>query len=334
PGTAGGPPWQLLLDTARPTDGDTEALALGTSYELAGRSLVLLCQSGEEWAVQYGRSNTPEIAPPLAPLLGGPTPEQRTISGTVVTIASFSSPQLDNQRDILVYLPPGYDEGNARYPVLYAQDGQNLFDEATSFGDEWAIDETMQALAAHNIEAIVVGIPNMGARRLEEYSPFVDAEHGGGQGDAYLAFVAETLKPHIDRSFRTQTEPAATILLGSSMGGLIALYGVVQRPEIFGTAIVLSPALWFADSAILPVIEQAAPPRGRIYLDVGTDEGENTLAHTRRLRELLLARGMSRDEQLRYHEALGDTHSEAAWASRIGDALIWVLGANNTGAAA
>jgi isoamylase len=330
PGAVGGPSWTPLLDTARPENSEGEPLAVGAAYPLEGRSLALLCQSGEAWAAQYGRSDTPAVAPPTAPLLGGPSPEQRTVSGTVLTIASFASPQLDNRRDILVYLPPGYDEGADRYPVIYAQDGQNLFDEATSFAGEWRVDETMQALAGRGVEAIVVGVPNMGERRVDEYSPFVDGEHGGGKGHSYLAFIAETLKPQIDGSFRTRPEPEQTTLMGSSLGGLIALYGLFHRPESFGNAIVLSPSLWFADRAIFDAIEQAVAPAGRLYLDVGTGEGERALADTRRLREQLLTRGVLPAERLRYHEAEGDSHNEAAWAARIADALSWILASRDS----
>jgi isoamylase len=326
PGAAGGPDWHALLDTARPHDRGEAPIAVGSSFQLEGRSLALLCQTGDTWSAQYGRGEAPAIAPPLAPLLGGPSPAERTVAGTLLTIASFVSPELDNRRDILVYLPPSYDEGAGRYPVIYAQDGQNLFDEATSFADEWRVDETMEALAKQGIEAIVVGIPNMGERRSAEYSPFVDKTQGGGQGDAYLAFLVETLKPYIDRSFRTRPEPQHTAIMGAALGGLISLYGYLQRPATFGMAVVLSPTLGLADGAIFGTAENARLQGGRLYLDVGTDEGEAMLAGARRMHELLRARSKAPDEQLSYHEAEGDTHNEAAWRTRVAGALTWILG--------
>ncbi|NTW01200.1 MAG: glycogen debranching protein GlgX [Oscillochloris sp.] len=330
PGAVGGPTWTPLLDSARPDMRDETALLVGATYELSGRSLALLCQPGDMWAAQYGRKESPAVAPSLAPLLGGPTPAQRTISGTLLTIASFASPQLDNQRDILIYLPPSYDKSTNRYPVIYAQDGQNLFDEATSFAGEWHVDETLEALASQGIEVIVVGIPNMGERRVDEYSPFADAEERGGRGDAYLAFIAETLKPYIDRSFRTRTEPEHTGLMGASQGGLISLYGILQRSDVFGIAVVLSPALGFADGAIFAMIGQIVLPPGRIYLTVGTAEGEIARAQARRLRDLLLAKGAIPDLQLRYYEAAGGSHNEAAWSARVPDAFTWAFNVGAT----
>jgi glycogen operon protein len=326
PGVDGGPLWQPIMDTARAGGEPPQPLKPGEQYALAGRSLAVLCQNGDEWAALYGRYESTSVSLALAPLVEGAPPEERTVVGTMMALAGFASPQLDNRRDVMVYLPPGYDEGTTRYPVLYMQDGQNLFDAGTSFGGvEWRVDETMEALAEHGVEAIVVGIPNLGERRIDEYSPFVDQEHGGGRGDAYLAFVAETLKPHIDRAFRTRPEPEATAIVGSSMGGLISLYALLARPETFGAAAVLSPALWFAGGAIFETVEQQKQLKGRLYLDVGTAEGEETLAHARRMAELLRQKGMGSEKQLRYHEEEGAEHSEAAWSERLFSAIAWLL---------
>src|SRR5215211_1816936 len=127
---------------------------------------------------------------------------EHTIVGTVRVLDQIYSPQLDNQRDILVYVPPEYDQLLARYPVIYMHDGQNLFDQATSSSSEWQVDETMEALSQAGYPAIVVGIPSLDERR-DEYNPFPGPAHGGGRGEQYLAFVVETLKPQIDEQFRT-----------------------------------------------------------------------------------------------------------------------------------
>src|SRR5690348_4734548 len=121
-----------------------------------------------------------------------------TVVGTLKIYLGLWSPQLQNRRDILVYLPPSYSTGQRRYPVVYMHDGQNLFDDATSFVGEWKVDETMETLSKEGIEAIVVGIPNQGEQRLDEYSPFRDRLRHGGRGDAYLSFVVRTVKPLID----------------------------------------------------------------------------------------------------------------------------------------
>jgi isoamylase len=329
PGVDGGPLWRPVLDSAREGGERPAPLQPGARYSLEGRSIAVLCQDGEEWGAMYGRYEPTVASIALAPLVGGPSPEERTIVGTVVTLAGFASPQLDNRRDIMIYLPPGYDQGTERYPVLYMHDGQNLFDEHTSHGGvEWRVDETMQALAEHGVEAIVVGIPNMGDRRLDEYSPFVDEKHGGGRGDAYLAFIAETLKPHVDRAFRTRVEPEHTAIVGSSLGGLISLYALLARPETFGMAAVLSPALWLAGGAIFGRVEEAGKLAGRLYLDVGTAEGDETLADARRMAELLRKKGLKKGKTLRYAEAKGAEHNESAWSERFFNAVAWLLGKN------
>ena len=135
---------------------------------------------------------------------------QHTVAGTLKVLPAVRSPQLGNRRDLLVWLPPSYEQGDARYAVLYMHDGQNLFDEATSYAGEWQVDETMQALSLEGLEVIVVGIPNAGEQRPCEYSPFADWPEQGRRGEAYLAFVVDTVKPLIDRDFRTLGDRAHT----------------------------------------------------------------------------------------------------------------------------
>jgi predicted alpha/beta superfamily hydrolase len=200
-------------------------------------------------------------------------------------------------------------------------DGQNLFDRATSFGDEWDVDGTMEAASGDGLEAIVVGIPNTGDGRCDEYSPFADGKRGGGQGDAYLAFLLETVKPIIDADFRTEPGRAATGIMGSSMGGLISLYAFFRQPDSFGFAGAMSPALWFADRSIFPWLGLADFVPGRIYLDVGTLEGSAELLDVARLRELLVAKGYRRGRDLVCVVEKGGRHTEQAWGGRFRRAL-------------
>ena len=153
------------------------------------------------------------------------------------------------------------------------QDGQNLADPHRAFAGTWDLPRAIDDLARRGLEAIVVGVPNSGAERLREYSPFADARHGGGGGDAYLAFVERTLKPLIDRRVRTRPEREATGIFGSSMGGLISLYSFFRAPETFGFVGAMSPSLWFGGRAIIDYIERDGRPPGRIYVDAGTEEG-------------------------------------------------------------
>src|SRR3954471_17135483 len=188
------------------------------------------------------------------------------------------SPQLRNRRAVDVYLPDSYGQGRQRYPVVYAQDGQNLSDPSIAFGGTtWQLERALAYVRDRGIEAIVVGLHNTGEARLAEYSPFADAKHGGGAGTRYLRFVADTVKPRIDAAYRTRRDRDNTAIAGSSMGGLIALYGFFMRPSPFGRAAVMSPSIWFGGRQILGFVENARYTRGRIYLDVGTAEGAGTL---------------------------------------------------------
>lgn len=250
---------------------------------------------------------------------------EHTVTGTLQVLADIHSPQLENIRDILVYLPPDYDRSNARYPVIYMHDGQNLFDQATSYTCEWQVDETMEELSRAGYGAIVVGIPNCGTKRIAEYSPFDDARHGAGLGDAYLAFVVETLKPTIDQTFRTLPDRLHTGIMGSSMGGLISLYAFFRYPEVFGFVGVMSPSLWFAEQAIVPFVEAAPFAAGTIYMDIGRLEGIDELVDFRRMCALLIDKGYRPGSDILCVEEPTAEHCEPAWAGRLHAALRFLL---------
>jgi predicted alpha/beta superfamily hydrolase len=244
---------------------------------------------------------------------------EHTVTGTLKVLTDVWSPQLQNQRDILVYLPQSYNHSDQSYPVIYMHDAQNLFDRATSYaGDEWEVDETMARLSAEGIEAIVVGIPHMGPGRIQEYNPF--ATFRDGRGESYLDFMVETLKPLIDGDFRTLSDREHTGLMGSSMGGLISLYGFFARPDVFGFAGVMSPALWIAGGAIYDYVEEQPLLSGKIYLDNGTRESS-----ARKMNVILSDKGYVTGKNLRYVVEPEAEHRETAWARRLPDALRFLL---------
>lgn len=250
---------------------------------------------------------------------------RRTPPGALDVIPQVHSPELGNSRDILVYLPSSYEKTDRPYPVLYMQDGQNLFDPSTSFAGEWGVDTAIAKAPRRGRKVIVVGIPNAGMDRIREYSPFVDARNGGGLGDVYLDFVLSTVKPLIDARYRTLPEAASTGIGGSSLGGLISLYAFFRRPQRFGFAGVMSPALWFAGRAIFRHVEDAPYVDGRVYLDVGTREGERTLDDARAMRDLLLAKGYRRGKTLMWVEDRAGMHNEASWGRRLRTALPFLV---------
>lgn len=257
-----------------------------------------------------------------------------SVVGNVQRYSRLWSPQLRNHRDLLVYLPPSFERGGGPYPVIYMHDGQNLFDSMTSYCGEWQVDETMESLSTEGLEAIVVGIPNMGTARIREYAPFSDPRFGMAQGDRYLAFIVESIKPLIDSSFPALTDRVHTGLIGSSMGGLISLYGLCRFPDIFGFAGAMSPSLWFAGGAITLYAARALPTGGRLYLDAGTAEAgpRGGTAHARRfcrdvrrLHRIALKQGYRDGQTVHYVEERGAPHHESAWARRLPHALRFLL---------
>ena len=264
------------------------------------------------------------------------------VTGDLRVYPALHSPQLENDRDILVWLPPSYHTATAvRYPVLYMHDGQNLFDAETSFAGEWGVDEQMTALAAEGIEALVVGITNK-TNRMYEFNPFTASWMVSGGGEQYLQFVTETVKPLVDAHFRTLPDRDHTALIGSSMGGLISLYGYFTHTDVFGLCGALSPSAWFGKSLLTRFIEQAPTPPGRIYLDIGTQEGDMSdqtrgrmknaammqslsyIRSVRRVRDLLKEKGYG-DDALLYTEDFGGIHNEAAWGKRFPAAARFLL---------
>ena len=223
------------------------------------------------------------------------------------------SPQLRNYRDMVVGLPPGYEDGGHRHPVVYMQDGQNLFDPATSYAGDWGLVGTLNAMAPEPVQPILVGIPNIGRRRRYEYSPFRDIIHGGGGGDRYLAFIVETVKPLVDASFRTRPERPNTVIAGSSLGGLISLYGLFRYADIFGAAGVSMSERF--------LVLHALRLKGMA--------GDEALHDVRALKALLVKAGHREGRDLSYVEEQDGEHDEEAWGRRFAVALPFLLGARS-----
>ena len=283
-----------------------------------------------DFAVERLRPLALILAAMVASFVAGATSGQQshTLTGDIHVHKSFHSKLLNNDRDVLVYLPPGYETSKGRrYSVLYLHDGQNLFDGATSFipGQEWRVDETIQSLiSTGQIEPlIVVGIYNT-KDRVNEYTPVEDVKYKGGKADLYGRMLVEELKPFIDGTYRTRKGAKHTGLGGSSLGGLVSLYLGLKYPQVFGRVAVLSPSVWFADKQIVHYVEALSKrPNLRIWMDTGTREGrntedaQNTLANVRLLRDTLVRKGWRPGKDLSYFEAEGAEHNERAWAARV-----------------
>jgi enterochelin esterase-like enzyme len=250
----------------------------------------------------------------------------------------FSSRIFRNQRSLRVWLPPGYDtpENSRRYPVFYLNDGQNLFDQATSFtGVEWQVDETADRLirAGEIPPTIFVGIDNSGTERLKEYIPYrsLNPMLLRPQGIRYPRFLLEEVLPYIAQHYRVAKEPENTSLGGSSLGGLIALYTAIARPGVFGSILIESPSLWIANRQILRTARRFRHWPEKIALGIGTRElgreekDRQTLENVRELERILRRSGFD-DRRLRVEVAEGATHSEGAWAARFPAAIRFLLG--------
>lgn len=258
---------------------------------------------------------------------------EHTVTGALRVAYDVYSPQLNNYRDILIFLPPSYHDSERHYPVLYMQDGQNLFDSHTSFSGEWHVDETMHQIAGEGLEAIVVGITSRGEERISEYNPFSTPRFKHAHGEQYVRFLIETLKPMIDADFRTLPDAPHTGILGSSMGGLISLYAWLAYPWTFGLCGAMSPSLWIARQAMTDHVRRSAFNEGRLYLDVGMRElprkynrfGNSVAEAAAMLHDRLQERGYSGSRRVKYIEDRAGEHNEAAWARRLPDALRFLL---------
>jgi predicted alpha/beta superfamily hydrolase len=238
----------------------------------------------------------------------------------------FSSRALGGKRHVVVYLPAWYDRRpSARYPVLYLQDGQNLFDPGAFWGG-WAAQDAADAAAQGGAEQIIiVGIDNSPAR-MDEYTPVYDASVGAGGGaDRYLDFVAGELKPEIDRRYRTRADAASSGFGGSSLGGLLALYAGVTRPGSFGRILAMSPSIWWGNRWIMNLVG-AMPrlPKIKVYLDSGGARDGATDCFA--MRDLLEQKGLAFGSTLWHWYEPGAEHNEAAWRARLPRAIADLYG--------
>jgi predicted alpha/beta superfamily hydrolase len=231
---------------------------------------------------------------------------------------AFFIPQLNRTRRVLIYLPPSYNSSTKKYPVLYMHDGQNVFDDVTSFSGEWGVDEAIDTLGLKTKECIVVGIDNGGDKRLNEYCPYdfslsgiaANTKTNKGEGGKYVDFLVKTLKPFIDKKYRTLKDKNNTFTAGSSMGGLISMYAVLKYPKLFGGAGVFSPAFWVAPKIFDDIKAKGKKVNARIYFYAGDEEGESMVPMT--IRAFNDMHGVSKSKMCEVIRA-GGKHNEQRW---------------------
>ena len=252
----------------------------------------------------------------------GPAEKTHTASSNVSIVdTAFFMPQLNRHRRIVIYLPENYKKSAKRYPVIYMQDGQNLFDNYTAGFGEWGIDECLDSLIKKGKKGcIVVGIDN-GPKRLNEYNPYTFEQFGNGEGDAYVNFIVETLKPYIDKKFRTMPNKENTIIAGSSMGGLISYYAMLKHPMVFGKAGVFSPAFWTADGIKNLTDSLGNKINGLLFFYMGALEGEKYLADMLNIGDRLAK--VSSSYIYTTIDSEGE-HNEQAWRKWFAEFYEWI----------
>ncbi|HEX8707267.1 MAG TPA: alpha/beta hydrolase-fold protein [Pyrinomonadaceae bacterium] len=229
----------------------------------------------------------------------------------------FHSKFLPKNRQVAVWLPPGYDsEPSRRYPVLYMQDGGSVL-------VVWRMDEIAKPLIlARQIEPlIIVMVSNGGTQddRFDEYTPTrAVGFKSGGKADSYGRMLTEELKPFIDSEYRTLPDAAHTALGGTSLGGLVSLYLGLKYPTVFGRLAVMSPSVWWDNKMIVGKVKKLTPkPATRIWLDIGTGEGQRVVGEVKELRDALVKSGWVLNSDLMYFEAKGGEHNDESFVRRV-----------------
>ena len=239
-------------------------------------------------------------------------------------VSSFNieAPQLNSHKKIWVYLPKSYKNSNKSYPIIYMHDAQNLFDAKTSYVGEWKIDEYLDS--TNSKEVIIIGIEHGNEKRIDELTPYKNEKYGGGQGDNYLAFIINTLKPHIDITYRTLKDVKNTAIFGSSLGGLISFYAVIKFPETFGSAGVFSLSYWFNKEIFELVKTSKINPTTKFYFLVGTKEGDSIVSDQNKMVALLREKGVL-EEHIINKVIKGGKHNEGLWSSSFPEAHKWLF---------
>ena len=238
----------------------------------------------------------------------------------------LEAPTLQTSKKIWVYLPLGYEKSTKKYPVLYMHDAQNLFDAKTSYAGEWGVDETLDSLKAN---VIVIGIEHGNEKRMDELTPFKNEKYGGGNADTYLDFIVSTLKPYVDSNYRTKISKKNTVIMGSSLGGLVSFYAVLKYPETFGKAGVFSPSFWFSEE-IYTFAKNAKKSKAKLYFLCGDSEGDEKdysimVNDMNRMIEIMSENRCDCLHLTKSKVVKGGKHNEKMWRDHFGEAVQWLL---------
>ncbi len=237
----------------------------------------------------------------------------------------FEIPQLIRTRRITALLPWNYHETDKRYPVLYLQDGQNLFDDYAPFGS-WGVNKKLAALSGEGKgDVIIIAIDHAESDRIAEFTPTAQTKLGSGDGKKYARFLAETLKPFVDENFRTLPERKHTGIGGSSMGGLVSVYATLQYPHVYRKLMIFSPSFWVTPNMPRRFIYENPDFNGEVYLYCGTNEGSNLVEYLNAFEQAADENPHDNDISVKVNIKEGGEHNEYAWGEAFSDALEWLF---------
>lgn len=237
----------------------------------------------------------------------------------------FEIPQLNKTRRVWALLPHDYEQTTERYPVLYLQDAQNLFNEKAQYGN-WEIDKKLAVMSEYKIgKIIVIAVEHADQDRIKEYN-VGNTVLGAGQGKKYIRFITDTLKPFVDKSFRTKPEREHTGIGGSSMGGLVSIFSGLMYPEVYGKLMVFSPSLWVVPKMNFSQIDFSEPGETRIYLYAGGDESATMIDHVKRFKKNMLKNEQASNKmKIQLSINMLGKHNETYWSDEFPKAIEWLF---------
>lgn len=236
----------------------------------------------------------------------------------------FEMPAGVRTRRIAALLPYNYHETDRHYPVLYLQDGQNLFDDYAPYGN-WAVDKRLAQLqATGHGDVIIIAIDHAMDKRIVEYTPTAaQTRFGKGEGSTYVHFLTERLKPYVDQHYRTLSDHDNTGIGGSSMGGLISVHAGLMYPQVYGKLMIFSPSLWVTPNPD-QLINRGAPYQGQVYLYGGEAESDTMVPNMKRLQQALLNQDAGSDPEFYFSVDPAGKHTETRWGEEFPKALRWL----------
>ena len=253
-------------------------------------------------------------------IIGNTFSQQSTATNQVSTF-TIDAPQLKTTKKIWVYLPKNYTTSKKKFPVIYMHDAQNLFDSKTSFVGEWNVDEKLDSLHA---QVIIVGIEHGNEKRIDELTPYKNEKYGGGNADNYLEFIVKTLKPEIDKKYRSKTSVKNTGIIGSSLGGLVSYYAILKYPTIFGRAGIFSPAFWI-NTEIYTLMKNTPKLKSKIYFLCGDNESTEMVSDLNKMEKLIADKRCDCNNMTKTKIIKGGQHNEKLWRDGFVKAYLWLF---------